>query len=557
MSNNILKVDNVDKPKHYQHGFVGIVKVNTKDNVIKEYPVQENFVTPIGRQLDNNMGPGRLLSVGGDVWGLTHVRQAMTTVGRPTTSGNQAVLGNIISEMTLVLLSLGDDINSVDENTSTIYVHANDGSVRAAKVVGYANGNIQPASNGKEGYLDLSKPEYVMNKFYQVNRWVFDTDVAVGTIDAVAMMPASAIKSIGGSGISTWMCIDKGNVQDIDFTSRTTAFCPPGIAGFTGNNGVFLNYTHTGNSRHKLDLSTGDMLDLDGSESWFTFPANTMDWIIDGDYVYALVKSALSTSRMTVYVYNKATMREVYNFDINYDINSNYNQGRLYKSLIKASFLMKSGVLYITTVLYEVEGLAVDRYYTLTKGTKAYWSAKTGTAPAFYDELVTLPAFVKNDNQVAFGNFGDKYLMYVLEYIYDFTTVPSGYTDYSGLTCMAYVFSDLEDIAGSMEQNKIFYGISPYTLKYKTDTRGGFLKIGFEPHIGNPKIGYTPYDNIIGNKIIVNNSSGSYQEILNNSQGLWISDESEHGNCYSIRLLSEPVEKGPSDKLYVSYGYQR
>jgi len=552
MSNNILKVDNVDKPKHYQHGFVGIVKVNTKDNVIKEYPVQENFVTPIGRQLDNNMGPGRLLSVGGDVWGLTHVRQAMTTVGRGTSSGNQAVRGDQDSEMTLVLLNLGDDINSVDENTSTIYVHANDGSVRAAKVVGYANGNIQPASDGKEGYLDLSKPEYVMNKFYQVNRWVFDTDVAVGTIDAVAMMPASAIKQIGGSGISTWMCIDKGNMQDVNFTSRTTAFCPPGIAGFTGNNGVFLNYTHTGNSRHKLDLSTGDMLDLDGSESWFTFPANTMDWIIDGDYVYALVKSLGTYSDMVVYVYNKTTMAEIDTFHIRYD-----NQQDSFTTLIKASFLMKSGVLYITTVVYAEGSYGRDRYYTLTKGTKAYWSAKTGVAPVIYRDLVKLPAFIRDGKRVAFGHFGDKYLMYVLEYPYDSAALPSGYTDYSGLTCMAYVFSDLEDIAGSMEQNKIFYGISPYTLKYKTDTRGGFLKIGFEPHIGDPTIGYTPYDNIIGNKIIVNKSSGGYQEILNNSQGLWISDESEHGNCYSIRLLSEPVEKGPSDKLYVSYGYQR
>ena len=546
MSNNILKVDNVDKPKHYQQGFVGIVKVNTKDNVIKEYPVQENFVTPIGRQLDNNMGPGRLLSVGGDLWGLTHVRQAMTTVGRATSSTYQAVRGNQLSEMTLVLLSLGDDINSVDENTSTIYIHADDGSVKSAKVVGYANGNIQPASDGKEGYLDLSKPEYVMNKFYQVNRWVFDTDVAVGTIDAVAMMPASAIKQIGGSGISTWMCIDKGNVQDVNFTAKTTAFCPPGIAGFTGNNGVFLNYRHTGNGRHKLDLSTGDMLDLDESEAWFTFPANTMDWIIDGNYVYALVKKPITTESIKVYVYNKSTMGLINTFNVECD-----NNQASFSTLIKASFLMKSGVLYITTVLYDVGGSARDRYYTLTKGARAYWSAKTGTAATTYSALVTLPAFVTDEKRVAFGHFGDKYLMYVLEYLYDFQAIPSG------LTCMAYVFSDLADIAGSMEQNKIFYGISPHTLKYKTDTRGGFLKIGFEPHVTDPITGYTPYDNIIGNKILVNNSSGNYQEILNHSQGLWISDESEHGNCYSIRLLSEPVEKGASDKLYVSYGYQR
>lgn len=553
MSNKILKVDSVDKPKHYQQGFVGIVKVNTKDNVIKEYPVQENFVTPIGRQLDNNMGPGRLLSVGGDIWGLTHVRQAMTTVGSATSSPKQAVRGDQQSEMTLVLLSLGDDKNSIDENTSTIYVHANDGSVKAAKVVGYANGNIQPASDGKEGYLDLSKPEYVMNKFYQVNRWVFDTDVAVGTIDAVAMMPASAIKSIGGSGISTWMCIDKGNVQDINFTAKSTAFCPPGIAGFTGNNGVFLNYTHSGNSRHKLDLSTGDMWDLDESEAWFTFPTNTMDWIIDGDYVYALTKTPLSWSdAMKVYVYNKATMAQIATFNVDYD---GYQMS--FSNLIKASFLMKNGVLYITTVLYSDSGLVLDRYYTLTKGSRDYWSAETGTAAKTYSGLVTLPAFITDETKVAFGHFGDKYLMYVLEYPYDFTTPPSGYTEYSGLTCMAYVFSDLEDIAGSMEQNKIFYGISPYTLKYKTDTRGGFLKIGFEPHVSTMQVGYTPYDNIIGNKIIVNNSSGGSQEILNHSQGLWISDESEHGNCYSIRLLSEPVEKGASDKLYVSYGYQR
>ena len=541
MNNNILKVDNVDKPKHYQQGFVGIVKVNTKDNVIREYPVQENFVTPIGRQLDNNMGPGRLLSVGGDLWGLTHVRQAMSVVGRAVSNTKQMVRGHINTELTLVLLSLGEEVNSIDENTSTIYIHANDGTAIAAKVVGYANGNLTPTSNGKEGYLDLSKPEYVKNKFYQVNRWVFDTDVAVGTIDAVAMMPASAVKTLGGSGISTWMCIDKGNVQDINFTAKSTAFCPPGIAGFTGNNGVLLNYKHTGNSRHKLDLSSFDMIDLDASEPWFTFPANTMDWIIDGDYVYALTKKLGTSASLVVYVYNKATMAQVTTFNVAYN-----NNVASFESLIKASFLMKSGVLYITTVLTEAASVVRDRYYTLKKGTKAYWSAKDGTAATTYSNLVTLPAFISNENIVAFGHFGDKYLMYVQEY---------PYTN-SGSTCVAYVFSDLEDIAGSMEQNKIFYGISPHTLKYKTDTRAGFMRIGFAPN-ANTQVGYADYDYTIGNKVLVNNTSGTYQEILNDSQGLWISDESEHGNCYSIRLLSEPVEKGASDKLYVSYGYQR
>ena len=85
MNNNELKVIAATQELKQvegkcQHGFVSL-ELERADGVKISTGVQENFITPIGRQLDNNMGPGRLLSMGGDMFGLTHVSQCMTKYG--------------------------------------------------------------------------------------------------------------------------------------------------------------------------------------------------------------------------------------------------------------------------------------------------------------------------------------------------------------------------------------------------------------------------------------------------------------------------------------------
>ena len=66
----------------------------------------------------------------------------------------------------------------------------------------------------------------------------------------------------------------------------------------------------------------------------------------------------------------------------------------------------------------------------------------------------------------------------------------------------------------------------------------------------------------IGSKYVSNRSNTSqgytYGKRIDGAKaGLWVNDVSQHGNCYSIRVLDTPVEKLDTSKLYVSYGYSR
>lgn len=556
MNNNELKVTAATQEikqveGKYQHGFVSL-ELERADGVKISTGVQENFITPIGRQLDNNMGPGRLLSMGGDMFGLTHVSQCMTKYGGGTSS-DYCVSAYDKTSLTLVLLNLGSGVNDIDEDVSSIYVHSDDGTVRCAKVVGYANGNFVQGADTKEGIIDTTKAEYAANKFYQVNRWKFDTGIATGTIDAVAMMPASVIQSNmngpEGAGMSAWRCVDKVNVNDPNFISNTTAFCPPGIPGFTGNNGILLNYNNGGMNRHKLDLSTYEMLDLDVSEPWFVFPEDTSDWLIIGDYLYILRGS------FRIEVYNKNTMAHVEGVTLS-----------ISNTIAKTALLYTGGKLYVTAITKQHgDGSALSKYSEIRKLSKDYY-LYPDTWKNNYSELLTVPGFILpiHQHMVCFGHFGDKYIMYVLQspLAYGESGWPAD-SSYDGNYVMGYVFSDLEDIAGSIDRSQIFYGLDIKTVKYSTDTKSGFIKLGGYAPIGS-KTSYNNgfYDMNIGSKYVSNRSNTSqgysYGKRIDGAKaGLWVNDVSQHGNCYSIRVLDTPVEKLDTSKLYVSYGYSR
>lgn len=552
MNGEIRSIEKTSGKGKYQHGLVGITLYNTKDNVTRDYGLQENFITPVGKEMDNIMGPGRLLSVGADMFGETHIHQSMTQFSREANYPMASVRGDWRTEMTLVLLHLDTDVNNVTEDTSTLYINDDAGTTYAYKIVGYANGNINPVANGKEGVIDFTKPEYVANKLIHAKRWIFDTDIAVGTIDAVAMMPASIVKKRGGTGISIWTCLDKVNAQDTNFVAFSTQFCIPGITGFTGNDEVLLNYNASAKSKHKVILTTMETEDLEDTEPWFVFPQYASDWIKVDDYFYVLVAQP-GAANMTVYVYNATTMVPITNYAISY-LYSQYSQ--YYKC--KAAFLYKDSLLYVTLNNYDDIGTQTrERVFKLTKSGQLYFSVwDTSSALTTYVGFLTLPGFITDESKVCIGHFGDKYVMYIVEWPKE---VAEYNPTYGGMFNRGFLFTDLADIAGSIVKGSEFYGVDLCTLKFNTATRDGFMRIGTAPNMTAPYLANEIYDLSSGSKLIVNNTTGnaSYKEILMNTQGLWISDKTEHGNCYSIRLLTTPVVKGADDKLYVSYGYQR
>ena len=121
--------------------------------------------------------------------------------------------------------------NRFNRDKHLINLFDSTGVIDGTKVLGYASSNVLPTANGKEGIIDYCKDEYMADGYTVCERWKYPEGVATGTIDTIAMAPAGwkAGQGLGGQRFSK--CIDKVNMQQGTFVTRSTQFCPPGIAG--------------------------------------------------------------------------------------------------------------------------------------------------------------------------------------------------------------------------------------------------------------------------------------------------------------------------------------
>lgn len=524
-------------------GFVEIELISTKDNVRRTY---KNTITKGGKQYLLDKSAGRMLEMAADAFGMSVCSNVLAKVGtneQYPISGGQNFQNRAITN---VLLNLGDEATGLSE-TST-YINVFDSTLTtASKVVGYANNNVVPTSNGKEGAIDYTKGEYVIDPYTVCKRWKYDAGVATGTIDTIAMMPASCIKTNNGDGVQFSKCLDKINQQYANYTSMSTGFLPPGIPGYTANDEILLNYTQDGKSKHKFNLTTGVVTDLEDTDPFFVIGngLNGMSDVYDikliGQYLYVLdlFKGQMSGNdapRVTVYD-TAASMAQKAQFKCNYKVTYEY-----YRS---AKFLYYNNILYVTTYSDRVvAGRA--KLWTLSKGANA-WFSSAGTADTSFEAICTIPSSMIAD-YVAFGNYGSNYIMYVLSRL-------DGVTDYkyTGYKAIGYVFTSMADIGGTIVD--IVDGINPNSICYSAGTNLGWLRIGFDLYNTNfaSRFGNT-YDYTDKTKIVNNNST----EVTMNTQAagvFWTADK-WWTNVISFVKLQTPIVKQDTDIMYVSYGYR-
>lgn len=507
-------------------------ELRDKDGNIKKKS-KHNMITPAAKNLILHESAGKMLCMNDTLWGM-YFKQGVSFAGYY--NGNRIIKNvNRQSALTNMLLNLTtDQVAGINSETNFVNVY-DETFATASKIIGYANMSESPAANGKEGSLDYPKGADIVAKNVLSKKFKYPDGVATGTINAIAMAPFSILTSpVGESGTYDSLapgfrlakCLDRVNTRSTNFSNLSSKYCPPGVTGVTSGTEVISNYSTDGLTQHKIDLSTGEVTDTsDSDETMLVIENDTEDYIIDGDYLYVLKRAGsltAPTSSMKIYQISTKTLVDTVRLSTRYA----YYQ----------KFLMIDGVLYINGISYGTS----DNVLFKLKKVSGYWKAIETSADS-YAGILTLPTGVNTYN-VCFGNYGDKYIMYLSR------TTGAGAKEYA----TGYIFSDLNDIVNTIED--CIPSLYMYDIAIKGTSVKGILSLGINR-------GAT----LTEDETDVSYNSGIFTTIASadkltdvTSSGLFYSADKNWSNIVSIVTLtdSDVIEKGATDVLYVTYGYK-
>ena len=490
-------------------GFIEIELVNKKEHYRKTY---KNTITRGGKQFLLAKSAGEMLTMSASMRGNPMINDSL--VNRQPYNSRLPIYYSQDNCLTNALLYLDTLQTGLTESSTFVNLFDSTGVIDTTKVIGYANNNISPTANGREGSIDYCKDEYVADGFTVCERWKYPEGVASGTIDTIAMIPSSwkSGNSLGGQRFSK--CLDKVNTQQATFLSKTKRFCPPGITGFTSNDEILLNYEQDSVNQHKYTISTGEI--TDNPTTFFVFPEYTSDIVKIGDYVYAVVESSY------VYIYKASDMSQVTYFS--FPTSSRYNARLIVDS---------SNNLWISLNLkgkYSPSGYPV-LYKCSNNGT--YFNGYD-TSYTDYSQLFTLPSGF-DVSKVNFGMCGSTYVMYALQNEYLYTAI---------------LFTNTSDILGSIVD--IIPSLRDKSCLFTTGTSYGVIDIG------QVDLTYSNYlDTDLYNRIIKNNSNNSDGKMIYTIDGgLYLTMQGWYSTIFSFVKLNSPITKQDTDIMYVSYGYK-
>lgn len=545
MSEELVNVSSGDGIR--LQGFIEIELVNEKENYKRTY---KNTITNAGKQVLLARSVGSLLCNTGNLYG--DILSADGLAGDYTYGSYSSTLGLVAKycsnqyQLSNVLLNLGDDLDSLSASTTFLNIKNDDFSV-GDKLVGYANSSVTALTDGKEGSLEYQKPEYTVDPYTRTNRWKYDIGVATGTIDTIAMMPASSFKNNNIEGFRMMKCIDRVSCQDSNFIAKSTGFCPPGISGLTGSSEILLNFNQDGINRWKYDLGTGEITEVNAVDPFIVFTGNVTDVYSEGLYVYALRLDPIASSYSYIYmdVYLKSSGELIESVTVSRGSSSFYSQNSYF---VTAKFLIKDSVMYITTMSTADRGTDTSyghKVVKMGKGSKEYWSTTVAQYKTFAesDLGVTVPE-AWDENHVCLGNYGDSFALYTL------------YEDEkNGYPITAWIVPSLTEIVGTAVI-AAYYFLRPNTVLFNTGVYRGAIQIGTDyvgDYTGSSEGStLTPRNQDI--KRIDNNDG--ILEIDNRKTGAFISLEDWNSNVMSFVKLQTPIVKQDTDIMYVSYGYK-
>lgn len=522
-----LRINNTERLQ----GFIRL-ELYDKDGNLKTVK-EHNMLTNAGKSLMLQMSAGALLDMNDVYWGyLAKQGASMVTWNNGTT---YTKLTKKSSALTNVLLSLTpEQYTSINSETSFINIFDST-FTNPEKVLGYANMSTQPTANGKEGSLEYQKGADVVSNVVYSKKFRYPDGVATGTINAVAMMPFCAINTPYGAsgsadqyapGFRMAKCLDRVNFRNTNFGAFTTGFCPPGVTGITSETEVISNYSMDGITQHKIDLVTGEVTDITTADNTIPMMISTAnDYYIEDDYLYILTRTGQTTSLSSnLTVYQISTKTQV----LSATLATRHNCFQRFVSI--------DGVLYINGISYNPTGNVL---FKLKKGSNPYWSA-IDTSATDYSALFTVPSNL-SPYMICFGNYGDKYIMYIAR---DYGTKTTN-RDYAS----AYIFTDPSDVIGSIID--CIPSVRYTDIVFKNASVGGVLSIGIERDA-------TSVTDSIYQTSITTSDDTEDKKVDFKTNGLFYSNESSWSNMISIAILNDDdiIEKGATDVLFVAYGYR-
>ena len=537
-------------------GFIEIEKINIKNHTREVY---RNTITNAGKQFLLDKSASLMLGMAADVFGMTACSNTLTklSVGNSAT----AVAGrNARSDrdITNVLLNLDENVLT-GLGASTTFINVFDDELESAShLIGYANNNVVPTGDTKEGNIDFSKGEYLVDPYTICKRWKYAEGIATGTINCVAMMPASCIKQNNGDGIKFSKCIDQINTQYTNYLNMSTGFLIPGIPGYTANNEILLNFNKDSNARWKYNIGTGEITSVPITDNFF-IPTAGIDYdIVDMQYIdnYLYVLSlGVGSSNPTIHVdvYDPANaMNKVANFNCNTDSRSEYE--------IKASIFKVGSTLYVSAISdRQTTRETVSKLWSLNKSGGARYASSASAAQTDFSSIgLTIPSGL-DIRFTGLGRYNGNYILYNLVQMYDNVSASRSNESSSsfGYKMTGIVFTDLSDPIGSAVD--MIDGITPNEIMFSAGSTAGTLRVGFDKfNSAGTEFGRC-YDLVDDKHIIMNNTSTTNRETVTvdtTKTGVYLSLDKWWTNVISFVKLSTPIVKAANDIIYVSYGYK-
>ena len=522
-------------------GFLDIEIINKKDKVRRRY---HNTITNAGKKFMLDKSCGRMLQLSGDSHGLMVAHGDFNVDSYASDRTQQGRLSTNKKSLTNVLLNLSA-VELSGLSASTTYLNLWDSNLSdRTKLIGYAN-NATAAVSGdtKQGQVDNCKGEYTVDGTCVAKRWHYPAGIGSGTINAIAMMGADAVKSYKGQMFNVAKCLDKNNQVDGNFISSSTGFLIPGVPGYTANDEIMLNYD---GGRWKFNITTGEMTEVAAGDPFFVF---TNPYSASVDYAGVFDMKMIGSKLYVVYRYNYRLCLRVYDPSNSMSYNDyQTNLTDMSSQEARGAKLFTDGTnWYITVISYGVRtGRITNIPLTYDSSSSEYIPDGISYDYSYISGLITLPSGL-SAGMVGFSNFGANYIMWMGEGDED----RDAYIEQS---MIGLVFTDPTDPIGS-----IIDAVScPYnSVLFEAGTNKGVLFIGGNAGNAETTSGtYTDRDDVKDARQYVYSPSTNGQYIEWNTQGCFLSMWGWWSNVMSFVKLSESISKGDEDEMYVSYGYR-
>ena len=514
-------------------GFIEVEVVNRKDNVRRVYK-RHNTLTKGGAQMFFARSAGELLRMAGDSFGQTYCFDSWT--GRLR---NMRYSRNEDTPITNILANIDSTTASNMTDDATFLDVYDDDFSDTDKIIGYANLNLNPDNDGKQGAVDYSKGEYVVDGYTRAMRWYYRQGVASGTFNCIGMVgkPIATSAYPKNNGCVFGKILDKVNRCYANYASNSTAFCPPGIQGVTDNDTILLNFTQDNVSRWKYSISTGEITEVPSTDTfWVPFKYDTsngynlVDYFVDNGYLYLLRLQSKdnSYSGYVVSVYNIGTQSLVTSYySISYSRFTN-----------NCHFLRYNNNVYVTWNTNEtnISGSTVTSRASKLSNNGTYYNSMSDVADIATELGITLPTGI-SEKLLSFGNYGQNYIVSIGDAM--------------------IVTSSLSNIHANMIEQlpPLNMGGMQAIVPFSAGSNIGFIGIGCPNADADSNSLQSEFRTDAYWYTKMNSPTTEYNSDFRTS-GVFLTLDGWWTSLLSFAILGSPITKGDNDEMYITYGYK-